>query len=91
MSQEVRISLETYPRLQAILASLNDLHPRDRELRMQEILGLTAPDGQPIDQTTRTDEQLEDTKAFQSFAAAIEKSVQSAPGAEPRRPGLDWD
>ena len=56
---------------------------------MQRLLGLVNGN-EPLDETTLTDEQAEDARAFQKFAAAIEHAIRSPPTEHPKR-GLDWD
>ena len=55
---------------------------------MQRLLGLVNGN-EPLDETTLTDDQLEDSRAFQNFAAAIEQAIRSS--TENPKPGLDWE
>lgn len=79
--------MASHPRMEAILGSLDTLRPVERDARMQELLGLAG--NEPQDETTLTDEQVEDARAFQALAVAVEKAIQST-SAE-LKPGLDWE
>lgn len=60
---------------------------------MQQLLGLVNGN-EPLDETTLSDEQAEDARAFQAFAAAVEQTVRLTPSkndAPLTKAGLDWD
>ena len=74
--------------MENILRSLDQTNPLQREAHMQRLLGLVNGN-EPLDETTLTDDQLEDSRAFQNFAAAIEQAIRSS--TENPKPGLDWE
>lgn len=79
--------------MEEILRSLDGMRPPDRDARMQQLLGLVNGN-EPLDETNLTDEQAEDARAFQSFAATIEQ-VTRLSVSDNNNPmtakGLDWD
>lgn len=85
----VRSAIASHPRMESILQSLDKMNHYDRHAHMQRLLGLVNGN-EPLDETTLTDEQAEDARTFQKFAAAIEHAIRSPPTEHPKR-GLDWD
>jgi hypothetical protein len=77
--------------MESILRSLDEMKPPERDARMQRLLGLVNGNEKPLDETTLTDEQVEDARAFQSFAVAIEQTIRLLSSAGDPKPGLDWD
>lgn len=60
---------------------------------MQRLLGLINGN-EALDETTLSDEQAQDARAFQAFAAAVEQTVRlasSSNDAPSAKAGLDWD
>jgi len=87
-ASSVRSAIGSHPRMENILRSLDQMNPPQREAHMQRLLGLVNGN-EPLDETTLTDDQLEDSRAFQNFAAAIEQAIRSS--TENPKPGLDWE
>lgn len=88
-SPDVRKTIASYPRLESILGSLDVMRPPERDARMQQLLGIVNGN-EPLDESTLTDEQAEDARAFQAFAADIERAIRSS-GSDDPKTGLDWD
>lgn len=75
--------------MESLLRSLDEMKPPERDAHMQRLLGLVNGN-EPLDETTLTDEQVEDARTFQKFAAAIEQAIRLSSNGNPK-PGLDWD
>ncbi|KAF8322126.1 hypothetical protein DL93DRAFT_2129655 [Clavulina sp. PMI_390] len=90
-SSDIRGTLSDNPRLVEILRSLDSLRPNERDVRMQQLLGIVNGN-EALDEATLTDEQMDDARAFQSFAAAVQQALRptNEDGASSNRRGLDW-